>query len=213
MTHIDWRLEADELVTCNCDFSCPCQFNALPTYGDCRAAAAFRIRDGHFGDTRLDGVTFVGLWAWPGPIHEGQGEAQLIVDDKASDAQHEAVEALFNGEHTEPGATVFNVFSTVIDTYHPVLRKPVEFEMDLDARTGRFAVPGVVEATSQPIRNPVSGEPHRARVTLPYGFEYHEAEYASSTVSTGEAAIPLRYSNAHAHLARIDWTPQGVVHA
>ena len=111
MANIDWKLDAVELVTCNCDFSCPCQFNAPPTHGDCRATGAYRIDAGHFGDTSLDGIVFAALWAWPGAIHEGQGEAQLIIDEGASDAQAKAVESLFMGEHTEPGATVFNVFS------------------------------------------------------------------------------------------------------
>lgn len=212
MTTIDWRLDFDELVTCNCDFSCPCQFNALPTHGNCRAAAAYRIRSGHFGDTSLDGVVFVALWAWPGPIHEGRGEGQLIVDEQVSDEQAAAVESLFNGEHTEPGATIFNVFSNVIETYHRMLRKPVSFEMDREARTGRFSVPSVVEGGSEPIKNPVTGAPHRARVTLPHGFEYHEAEYASGHTRTSEAAIPLDYAGTHAHLAHLTWTPQGVAH-
>ncbi len=213
MASIDWKLDFDELVTCNCDFSCPCQFNALPTHGDCRAAAAYRVTRGHFGDTALDGAVFAALWAWPGPIHEGGGEGQLIVDVRASEAQAQALHSLFMGEHTEPGATIFNVFSNVIDTYHPVLREPVDFQMDLDARTGRFAVPGIIEGSSAPITNPVSGAPHRARVTLPQGFEYHEAEYASCTVRTQDSVIALRYSNAHAHLAHVTWTPRGVVHA
>jgi hypothetical protein len=213
MVNIDWRFEGIELVTCNCDFSCPCQFNALPTHGDCRAAAAYRIDKGHFGDTSLDGVKFVGLWAWPGAIHDGRGEAQLIIDAGASEAQAEAVRALFHGEETEPGATIFNVFTNVIDTYHPPLRRPIEFEADMDGRTGRFAVLGVIEAQGEPIKNPVTGEPHRARVTLPHGFEYHEAEYASGRAKTGESAIALDYTNSHAHFARLTWTPSGPVHA
>src|SRR4051794_19823535 len=49
MAEIDWRLSGIELLTCNCDYGCPCQFNALPTQGDCRAAMACRIDKGHFG--------------------------------------------------------------------------------------------------------------------------------------------------------------------
>ena len=79
-TGVDWRISGVELVTCNCDYGCPCQFNALPTRGNCRAAAAYRIDKGHFGDVPLDGVVFVGLYAWPKAIHEGHGEAMLIVD-------------------------------------------------------------------------------------------------------------------------------------
>ena len=211
MPHVDWRLEAIDVTTCNCDFSCPCQFNALPTHGDCRSAIGFLIEKGHFGDTRLDGVKFVVLAAWPRAIHEGNGQAQLILDDATDEDQRKAVFALVKGEETEPGATIFNVFSNVIDTYHEPIAAPVEIECDIDARLARISVPGIVEATGEPIANPVTGAPHRARVTLPHGFEYLTAEYASSTVKTADAAIPLAWSHGHAHFARVTWTPQGVV--
>ncbi len=213
MPSVDWKIEATDFTTCNCDFSCPCQFNALPTHGDCRAAVGMRIERGHFGDTTLDGAVFVGLLAWPGAIHEGRGQAQLILDERTTADQRQALTALFKGEETEPGATIFNVFSNVIDTYFEPLVSPIEFQADVEARTGRIAIPGVVEGSGEPIRNPVTGEPHRARVTLPEGFEYHEAEYASSSVKTHEARIPLEWTAGHAHFARITWTPQGVVHA
>ncbi|MFW5926965.1 MAG: DUF1326 domain-containing protein [Wenzhouxiangella sp.] len=212
MTEVDWKIEALNLTTCNCDFSCPCQFNASPTHGDCRAAVGFRIKKGYWGDTRLDGVTFVGLFAWPGPIHEGQGRAHIIIDESATEAQREAVMALVKGEQTEPGATIINVFSNVIDTYHEPIVRSIELEADIEGRTGRMAVAGIIEGAVEPIRNPVTGEEHRARVTIPQGFEYHEAEYASSTVRTEDAPIPLEWEQAHAHLAHVTWTPQGVVH-
>ena len=212
MAQIDWRFEAIELLTCNCDWGCPCQFNARPTHGDCRAAGAFRIGTGQFGDTPLDGVVFAYLFAWPGAIHEGKGEGQLIVDEKASDSQREAVRAIFHGEHTEPGATIFNVFTNVVDTYHPPIVGPIAFDADIEARQGRFSVPGVIEAEGRPILNPVTGNPHRARVTLPHGFEYDTAEYASATAKSGNAAIAIDYANSHAHFAWVKWTPTGIVH-
>ena len=213
MAGVDWRFEGVELVTCNCDFSCPCQFNALPTHGDCRAAGAYRIDKGFFGDTSLDGVVFAGLWAWPGAIHEGRGEGWLIVDDSANEAQRTAVEALFNGEETEPGATIFNVFTNVIDTYHPPQYRPIEFTADVEGRTGHFAIAGVVEGAAEPIKNPVTGDPHRARVTLPHGFEYHDAEYASGRTTTEDSPIALDYADSHAHFAYLTWTPSGPVHS
>jgi hypothetical protein len=142
---------------------------------------------------------------------EGNGQLQLILDEATSEDQRKAAFALVKGEETEPGATIFNVFSNVIDTYHEPLAAPVEIACDIDARTARISVPGIVEATGEPIRNPVTGAPHRARVTLPGGFEYLEAEYASSTVNTGDAAIPLAWTKGHAHFARVTWTPQGVI--
>ena len=73
MAYVDWRIKGPELSTCNCDWGCPCQFNALPSRGYCRAAVAMRIDEGHFGEVRLDGLHWVSLLAWPGPIHHGDG--------------------------------------------------------------------------------------------------------------------------------------------
>jgi hypothetical protein len=50
MAYVDWRIKGPELSTCNCDWGCPCQFNALPSRGHCRAAVAMRIDEGHFGE-------------------------------------------------------------------------------------------------------------------------------------------------------------------
>ena len=53
-----WRVTGVHAGTCNCIWSCPCQFNALPDKGYCEAILAWQINDGHFGETSLDGVRF-----------------------------------------------------------------------------------------------------------------------------------------------------------
>lgn len=40
MADVDWMLKGPELTPCNCAWGCPCQFNSLPTNGNCRAAVA-----------------------------------------------------------------------------------------------------------------------------------------------------------------------------
>jgi len=44
-----WELRGQEMVNCNCNFGCPCQFSALPTGGSCRAAVVYKIDKGHYG--------------------------------------------------------------------------------------------------------------------------------------------------------------------
>jgi hypothetical protein len=34
---VKWRIKGREFVNCNCSYGCPCQFNAPPTHGNCRA--------------------------------------------------------------------------------------------------------------------------------------------------------------------------------
>lgn len=211
MARVDWHLQGFDLTTCNCAWGCPCQFNSLPTSGHCRALVAFHVSHGHFGKTSLDGLTFAGLFAWPKAIHEGNGEAQPVIDVRADAAQREALLKIMSGEETEPGATIFNVFAATYAKVHPPLFKRIVFEADLTGRTGRIDIEELAEAIVEPIRNPVTGSESRARLVLPAGFEFQEAEFASSRVRTRKAPIALEWSGRHAHLARLDMTGAGVV--
>jgi hypothetical protein len=210
MPRVDWHITGPEIATCNCNWGCPCQFNSLPSQGHCRAAVAMHIDRGHFGDVSLDGLSWTGLFAWPGPIHEGHGEAQPVVDERADQRQRDALLMILSGQESEPGATFFNVFASMIDTVHEPLFRPIDIAVDLKEGTGRFSVPGLVEAKGEPIRNPVTGQPHRAKLTLPRGFEFLEAEFGSSTVRA-DGPIALDWTNRHAHLAMIDIGPAGPV--
>jgi hypothetical protein len=57
----DWEIHGMEFTNCSCNYGCPCQFNALPTYGYCRAVIFVRIDKGYFGDARLDGLNMAWL--------------------------------------------------------------------------------------------------------------------------------------------------------
>jgi hypothetical protein len=207
---IDWRLRGPELVTCNCNWGCPCQFNSRPTEGNCRAVFGLRIDEGHFGKTRLDGLSIVALLSWPGAIHEGHGKCQPIVDERANDEQRQALLTIMSGQETDPGATVFSVFASTYETVHEPLFKPISIDVEIGARNARIVVPGMLEATAEPIRNPVTGAAHQARVTLPHGFEYRTAEYASGTAQA-KGTIPLGWAGRHAHLSNLHMTGRGVV--
>ena len=98
MANVDWRIKGPELSVCNCQVGCPCQFNALPTHGHCRAAVAMRIDQGHFGDVPLDGLHWVSLVAWPGAIHEGDGQCLAVIDERADERQRTALLTILSGD-------------------------------------------------------------------------------------------------------------------
>ena len=192
-----WEIQGRELVNCNCSYGCPCQFNALPTKGYCEAIGAIAIDKGHYGNVRLDALNVVFAFAWPGPIHEGKGKCQMVLDSKASEPQREALLKIMSGQDTDPLATVFAVFATTLETVFDPVVAPIEFEVDVDARRGRIRVKDLIEVEGQPIRNPVTGAEHRVRIDLPGGFEYELAEIGSGTGrSEGRLAIELRDSYA-----------------
>ncbi len=53
---VKWTMEADYLQACNCDYGCPCEFDAPPTQGFCEGVGAWRINRGRYGDVALDGL-------------------------------------------------------------------------------------------------------------------------------------------------------------
>ena len=210
MGNVRWSIKGPEFVNCNCAWGCPCQFNALPTHGDCRAICAMRIDEGHFGDVGLEGLHFVNRFSWPGAIHEGNGTHQSIIDVRADDRQRHALGEILHGRQTEPGATVFQVFSTTMSNVLDPLFEPIELEIDIERRTARVRVPGLVEAKGEPIRNLITGEEHRVRVALPNGFEYLEAEFGSgSTRSTGD--VELDFRDSYGQFAYLHLTQNGPV--
>ena len=83
---IDWYIEAIAFGNCNCGYGCPCQFEDKPTHGHCRGFEVFRIDQGHFADVSLDGFAARDHLCLAGPIYEGKGEMQVIIDERADAA-------------------------------------------------------------------------------------------------------------------------------
>ncbi|HEY3698872.1 MAG TPA: DUF1326 domain-containing protein [Spongiibacteraceae bacterium] len=210
MAYVDWRITGPEIAACNCDWGCPCQFNALPTRGDCRAMTAMRIDKGHFGNIKLDGLKWYGMFAWPGPIHFGNGEVLVVIDKNADAEQRDALLKILSGQETAPGATIFNVFAAMLSKVHEPMFADIEFEIDIDRRHARAAVKGISETSVEPIRNPITGDEHRVRVALPHGFEYHLAEFASGNVQS-IGAVTHAWSGRHSHLAMLDLSTNGAL--
>jgi hypothetical protein len=208
-----WEFKGRELVNCTCEYGCNCQFNALPDKGHCHAVAAVHVDEGKHGDIRLDGLNFVGLFKWPGPIHEGHGEVLPIVDERADAQQREALLKIMSGQDTDPFATVFAVFATTMEKVHEPAFAPIEFKVDVDGRRGKLSIPGYVEMTGEPIRNPVSGAEFRGQIRLPNGFEYEVAEIGSASSLTTGGPMEIEIESKYAQFATLHLSTHGVVRA
>jgi len=205
-----WELKGRELVNCTCEYACNCQFNALPDKGHCHAVAGIVIDEGHFGETRLDGLRIAAIFKWPGPIHEGNGEAIAFVDERADQAQRDSLLRIMTGQDTAPFATMFAVYaSTVVKMHDPVFTR-IDVEIDVDGRTARVVVPEYVEMTGRPIRNKVSGADSRAQIVLPEGFEYEVAEIGSASSRT-QGPVRVEIDDKYGQFARLHLNNDGVV--
>ena len=208
-----WEFKGRELVNCTCEYGCNCQFNALPDKGHCHGVAAIQIDEGRYGDTPLDGLRITALFKWPGPVHEGHGEALAFVDERADVAQREALLKIMTGQDTDPFATVFAVFASTIETMHEPVFAPIDFEVDVEGRRGRLRIDGYVEMSGEPIRNKVTDAEQRAQIRLPDGFEYEVAEVGSATSRTLGGPMRIEITDKYAQLANLHLSTHGVVRA
>jgi hypothetical protein len=203
-TKIKWRITGEEVVNCNCSWGCPCQFNALPTNQDCAALIACQISDGYFGDIRLGGVRFARLHWFPGPVHEGNGVRRTIIDERATKEQREALIALDSGQH---GGPYWEIFAALCPNLIEPFFAPITLEVDREKRRATIRIPGTAESEVEPIKNPATGQEHRARIVLPDGFEFKEAEMGNTVhcrVGAGDK-LSYEFKNTYAQLNAFDW--------
>ena len=210
MTNVTWKVKGMEYGNCNCAYGCPCQFNALPTHGDCQYVLFTRIDEGHHGDTQLGGLNFAMYGKFPGAVHEGNGTQQLVIDESADDAQRDAIRRIVYNEDTDELLTHWAIYNALSTTSLDPIIAPIELSVDMEARTARGRIPGLVVSDAEPIRNPVTGEEHRATIGLPNGFEYTIAEMGSaSSKVTGD--MPLEFVDSYAQFNELNMTDRGIV--
>ena len=199
-----WMMRGNEYANCNCDYGCPCQFNAPSTHGKCEAVFGGHIEEGYFNDIRLDGLNWLMMAQWPGEIAEGNGRQQAVIDERADPGQREALRKILHGESTTPGATHFFIYNSMVTEVFETLYAPVELDFDLEARRARLFSPGLVDSVGTPITNPHTGDEHRAQIHLPNGFGFTIAEMASgASKTTGPIQLDLKDSYSQLHSMHI----------
>ena len=106
-----------------------------------------------------------------------------------------------------PG-TYWEVFAAVCPNLIEPLVAPVSLNVDREKRQATVRIRGIAESDIKPIKNPATGEEHRARIALPDGFEYKEAEMGNTVncrVSAGDK-LTFQLKNTYAQLNTFDWS-------
>lgn len=94
----DWKIDGTYFESCNCDTVCPCLFTSAPTTGECKVLVAWHIDEGNHGDLSLSGVNVALAVYSPGHMLETPWKVALYLDENASEAQQEALTAIFGGQ-------------------------------------------------------------------------------------------------------------------
>src|ERR1051325_7942188 len=103
-----WNVSGDYYETCSCDFLCPCitsNLAAKSTNPDCLFAMVFHVNQGRYGNVTLDGLNWAAIGRAPGPtMADGNLEVGIIVDERASQEQRDALAGIGSGQAGGPMA-------------------------------------------------------------------------------------------------------------
>jgi hypothetical protein len=183
-----WSFDADYYQACNCDYGCPCEFEAPPTMGFCDGLGAWKITNGSYGDVSLDGLGFGFALHSPGELHKGNITIALLFDENADKAQREALMKIATGQD---GGMPFEIIVQLVGT----LLDPIytSFDFNANGQNSSVKIGDVVEMEFEPIKNPVTGEEESMRIEHETGFIFQGADVVSA--KTGMTTIPeLNYS-------------------
>jgi hypothetical protein len=197
-----WRIKADYVEVCNCDYGCPCNFNGFPTYGFCRALVLFSIREGNYGDTKLDGIDVIVAESWPKAIHEGNGTVQLYISKHATEDQRNAVINIFSGKAKGEGP-----FAVFAPTFKYVLEpQDVDINKIINGKKSSFSVPGVMDVQVESFKNPVTGEEQETKIQLPKGFIFKMADAAKTMLMRiSTPSMNFDHSGQNAFFAEVEY--------
>ena len=204
-----WKIHAYYLDACNCDWGCPCQFNAKPTHGRCDGLSGIHIIDGNYGNhVKLDGLNMAYIGSWPGPIHEGHGKMTYYIDYHANDEQFDALSNIITGKAGDSGP--FALYASITEKYEEPKRARIRFEAKgirshMTVRDDSAA--GVnIDALLEPIRNPVTGKVHRAIIELPEGVESNRMDQASAKkLLVNDSLLNFRYEGTYGSFSENVW--------
>ena len=194
-----WQLNGNVLIACNCDWGCPCNFNALPSRGHCEGGWIWMIGKGHVDDTRLDGLGLALFADWPKAIHEGGGRAICYLDERADGAQRGALTTLLRGELGGP-------WGLFIKTYELAAPDVARFDVKVDDLASRVAIGDAVELELRTIRNPVTQAEVHPEIVLPEGLIVKRASVGATKTFRVRGDVAYDHSGQYAAFGPFEYS-------
>jgi hypothetical protein len=150
-----WRLKGDWFDVCRCRVPCGCTFAQAPDEGQCDGILAWHITEGNYGDVKLDDLSVVAVGTFEGNIWAGEAKPRMgfFIDERADDAQREAIRIIFGGDAGGWPAG----FAQLIDEVLGIEYTPIEFDLD-EGRRWRVEVPGKARGSAEALVGPTSPE-------------------------------------------------------
>lgn len=181
-----WVLKANYVDACSCDLTCPCLFGGSPTHGYCKGATLVEIKEGHYGQVDLAGVTVLA-------IYNGGKWIKFFVSENATQEQTNAVVEFLpvaEGFFDAPVRDVRNV---------PIYVKRTKDKVKITTEGTFIELEQIRNADGKPIR--ILGLPAHEFPGLPY---YNHTQYKTVALNHDSEVEKFNFSGTNGYTAWID---------
>jgi hypothetical protein len=148
----------------------------------------------------LDGLNLSVYANWPGAIHEGNGEALILVDRRADNRQRTAMETLLGGKVGGPWGVLGWTWPTVHGPH------AAAFDIMFDGVRSQLRCEGFVEVACAPIRNPVSGAESYPGIILPQGIVVKRGQLGATTRFRVSGGVDYDHSGQYMAVGPFDYS-------
>jgi hypothetical protein len=165
----NWWMKGDWFDVCSCNIPCPCGFAQAPTNNHCEGVLAYHIREGKYGEVKLDGLNVVAVGTFDGNLWAKESLATMgfLLDQRANEEQREALQKVFSGQ---AGGWMAG-FAELVGEVRGIESVPIEFKVDGDLVDWSADVPGKVKAKGEALTGPTTREGERVQVHNAPGAE------------------------------------------
>ena len=176
-----WSISGQYFETCSCDFVCPCitgQMAVRPSKGSCTFAMAMQVERGSFGNVPLEGVAFIILGFTPAEMGKGNWSVGLVIDERATAEQRDAITAIASGAAGGPMAPL----SGLIGKFLGAEQAPIRFDrngLKFTVTAGNLVdmavegAMGIDPAATEPMFIDNTGHPVSSRLALAHASKSH----------------------------------------
>jgi hypothetical protein len=168
----NWHVVGDWFDNCSCAVACPCTFAQPPDNGVCESVLFWHVKQGHYGDVVLDDLAFVRVGRWDGDLWGGKvkGEFGIFIDERADDAQGDALATIIGGRAGGFPGSVSALFTggrKVIGSE----RAKITFEITPNQSRWGVDIAGKVKAWAEALTGPTSNPGEYPRLANAPGSE------------------------------------------
>jgi hypothetical protein len=195
-----WTLQGTYFENCNCEWVCPCTISSLTapaTQDRCQVILIYHVDRGRVDGVDVDGLSVAVVADSPQMMTDGNWNLGLIVDERASQQQADALAGVFSGQLGGPMAALAPLVGNVLG----IERAPIEYSDDgthHSARIGDSVAVDVVdfvpEGLNEPTRLQNVFHPSNTTVTVAKPVSSRISAFGMTFHNEGRSAFSAPFS-------------------